>query len=429
MSSSSALALSLLSTLDSSLSASLPRSFGYSTIGSSSSPGQSSLRQRVIQANEYNDTNQVNSFIASSAANDSNSLPSSSLALVPHSSSSLSSSSFVPTRWSLHRVLLGHSGWVRSVSVDPLNNEFISSASNDGTIKVWNLASGSLLATLTSSSGAIRTVISSARHPYLFSGGEDHLVKCWDLESNRVIRSYFGHASGVTALSLHPELDLLVSGSRDSTCKLWDMRINQAILTLTGHKDSVLSLQTQVNRPALISGSSDSTVRCWDLASGRCYLTLTQHQKGVRAVRLHSSSYSFATGGGEQIKIFQGPEAKFIRNLPGLSQLEGKNNQSQLSNAFVRVINSLDISEENLIAVGGESNAIRLFDWTTGSLSCEIMLQANIQGKSGMVKLAEDSNDLNCNSLTFDRSATRLIVGGNDKAVRVYKKIQTESSS
>jgi WD40 repeat protein len=250
---------------------------------------------------------------------------------VPNLSTAASAPASSPVSWSLHRVLLGHSGWVRSLSVDPAGNEFIASASNDGSIKLWSLSSGSLLVTLDSHSGAVRSVLASARHPYLFSGGEDHLVKCWDLESNRVIRSYFGHGSGITALAIHPKLDLLISGSRDATCKLWDIRVNQAIQTLVGHTDTVNALAAQVNQPSLISGSSDSTVKCWDLASGRCIVTLTQHSKGVRALRFHSDSYSFASAGGEQVKVFQCPEAKFTRNIQGME------NDSQTHRGFVRV--------------------------------------------------------------------------------------------
>ena len=45
------------------------------------------------------------------------------------------------------RVLAGHTGWVRSLAVDPTNSWF-ASGSNDKTIKVWDLASGKLKLTL-----------------------------------------------------------------------------------------------------------------------------------------------------------------------------------------------------------------------------------------------------------------------------------------
>jgi pleiotropic regulator 1 len=70
--------------------------------------------------------------------------------------------------------------------------------SGDRTIKIWDLASGTLRLTLTGHISAVRGVVVSDRHPYLFSCGEDKQVKCWDLEYNKVIRHYHGHLRYVT---------------------------------------------------------------------------------------------------------------------------------------------------------------------------------------------------------------------------------------
>ena len=123
--------------------------------------------------------------------------------------------------WRLLRVMAGHQGWVRSIAVDPSNDFFIS-ASNDRTLKCWDLASGELRLTLTGHVSSVRAVCISTRHPYLFSASEDKSVRCWDLEQNKVIRSYHGHLSGVYCLALHPQLDVLLSGGRDSAVRVWE---------------------------------------------------------------------------------------------------------------------------------------------------------------------------------------------------------------
>ncbi|KAJ2890245.1 pre-mRNA-splicing factor prp46, partial [Coemansia aciculifera] len=105
--------------------------------------------------------------------------------------------------WRLMRVISGHIGWVRSLAVEP-GNKWFASGSVDRTIKIWDLASGTLKLTLTGHISPVRGLAVSARHPYLFSGGEDKQVKCWDLETNKVVRQYHGHLSGVYALALHP---------------------------------------------------------------------------------------------------------------------------------------------------------------------------------------------------------------------------------
>lgn len=74
--------------------------------------------------------------------------------------------------WKTMRVISGHAGWVRSVCVDPDNN-FFCTGSADRTIKIWDLASGTLRLTLTGHISAVRALAVSPRHPYLFSAAED----------------------------------------------------------------------------------------------------------------------------------------------------------------------------------------------------------------------------------------------------------------
>lgn len=188
--------------------------------------------------------------------------------------------------WKLKRVIVGHLGWVRCISVD-VTNMWFATGSADRTIKIWDLASSELKVTLTGHISTVRGVAVSPRHPYLFSCGEDKTVKCWDLETNKVIRHYHGHLSGVNALALHPALDLLVTGGRDASVRVWDMRTRANVHTLTGHTDAVMSVAAQAPDPQVISGSMDKMVRLWDLAAGKCATTLTHHKKGVRAIALH----------------------------------------------------------------------------------------------------------------------------------------------
>lgn len=121
--------------------------------------------------------------------------------------------------WKLYRVISGHLGWVRSVSVD-VGNEWFATGAGDRMIKIWDLATGTLKLSLTGHINTVRGLAISPRHPYLFSAGEDKMVKCWDLETNKVIRHYHGHLSGVFCLDIHPTLDVIVTGGRDSCARV-----------------------------------------------------------------------------------------------------------------------------------------------------------------------------------------------------------------
>ena len=298
-------------------------------------------------------------------------------------------------RWELYRVLSGHTGWVRSVSVD-VSNDFFVSAGNDRLIKVWDLASGRLKLSLTGHTHSIRAVAMHPRLSYLFSASEDNTVRCWDLETNRVVRTYHGHLSGVYSLALHPTLDVAVSGGRDGTVKIWDIRTRVCVHTLTGHTDTVSSVLAQQQNPQIISGSLDQTVRLWDLAAGKNTEIFTHHKKAVRALASHPRLNSIISGAADAVKVWG---VGFERNLDSVSS----------------VINTLAISPEGgQVVGGGDDGNLFFWDWATGSKT------QTIAGRPQPGSLAAEHGIF---SATFDMTGTRIITGECDKTIKMYRKI------
>lgn len=237
--------------------------------------------------------------------------------------------------WKLMRVIAGHLGWVRALAVEPGNQWFCTGA-GDRTVKIWDLASGTLKLTLTGHISTVRGLAVSPRHPYLFSCGEDKMVKCWDLESNRVIRHYHGHLSGVYSLALHPTLDVLVTSGRDGVARVWDMRTRTNVMVLSGHQGTVSSVVTQEADPQVITGSMDSTVRLWDLAAGKTMAVLTHHKKSVRTITTHPKEFTFASGSADNIKQWKCPEGAFMQNFEG----------------FGGIVNTLSVNEDDILFSG-----------------------------------------------------------------------------
>ncbi|KAI9691756.1 MAG: pre-mRNA-splicing factor prp46 [Bathelium mastoideum] len=297
--------------------------------------------------------------------------------------------------WKLMRVISGHLGWVRALTVEP-GNQWFASGAGDRTIKIWDLASGTLKLTLTGHISTVRGLAVSPRHPYLFSCGEDKKVKCWDLETNKVIRDYHGHLSGVYTLSLHPTLDVLVTGGRDGVARVWDMRTRSNVHVLSGHTQTVSDLKTQEADPQVITASLDSTVRLWDLAAGRTISTLTHHKKGVRALATHPREFTFASGSSSAIKQWKCPEGAFMQNF------EGHN----------AIINALAVNEDDVLFSGGDNGTVAFWDWKTGHRFQHVDSVAqpgSLEAEAGIM------------SALFDRSGLRLITGEADKTIKVWR--------
>ncbi|EEB09486.1 WD repeat protein Prp5 [Schizosaccharomyces japonicus yFS275] len=303
--------------------------------------------------------------------------------------------------WKLMRVINGHLGWVRCVDVEPGNQWFCTGA-GDRTIKIWDLASGTLRLTLTGHVGTVRGLAVSPRHPYLFSCGEDKMVKCWDLETNKVIRHYHGHLSGVYALKIHPTLDVLVTAGRDAVARVWDMRTRQNIHVLAGHKSTITSLAVQEFDPQVVTGSMDSHIKLWDLAAGKTMTTLTHHKKTVRSLCLHPDEFTFASGASDNIKRWKFPEGAFMGNFSG-------------HNA---IVNTLSINSDNVLFSGADNGSMCFWDWKSGHKYQEMQTIAqpgSLESEAGIF------------ASTFDKTGLRLITCEADKSIKIYK--QDESAT
>lgn len=310
------------------------------------------------------------------------------------------------SHWSLKQVLAGaHLGWVRSLAMDPVTNEWFVSGLADGLIKVWDLVSGDVRASIPGHIMGVRALAVSNKYPYLFSGSEDKTVRCWDLERTNLpsgcqIRNYHGHVGGVYAMALHPELDLLFTAGRDSAIRAWDIRTRNQVMVLTGHRSDVTGLATQVGDPQVVSLSMDSTVRLWDLRKQTTQVTLTHHTKSVRLLAMHPNEMTMATADSSgQIKEWV---------LPGGQLLDSFGEVDETSDA--NIINTLAINPESDELFAGYSDGrMKFYDYKTGRV---------VQGAHSTPAPGSSSSTIYAS--TFDMLGMRLITGESDKSIKIW---------
>ena len=82
----------------------------------------------------------------------------------------------------------------------------------DGTVRVWDLGSGTPLHTLTGHQGRVRAVAVSADGRRAVSGGEDRTVRVWDLEQGTALAS-FASDSTITVLAATPPGTRVIAGT------------------------------------------------------------------------------------------------------------------------------------------------------------------------------------------------------------------------
>ncbi|KAI0350109.1 WD40 repeat-like protein [Trametes cingulata] len=98
--------------------------------------------------------------------------------------------------------------------------------------------------------------------PVLISGSLDNTIKIWDIDTGKVQRTLFGHIEGVWAVA--SDKLRLVSGSHDRTIKVWSREEGHCTATLVGHRGAVTCLA--LGEDKIVSGSDDGDVRVWSFS-------------------------------------------------------------------------------------------------------------------------------------------------------------------
>ncbi|KAE8390073.1 putative E3 ubiquitin ligase complex SCF subunit sconB [Aspergillus alliaceus] len=201
-------------------------------------------------------------------------------------------------------LLRGHTDWVNAVRVDTTSRT-VFSASDDCTVRLWDLDTKTCIRTFHGHVGQVQQVIPLPRE-FEF---EEHDAECDNdnvstasgdtepaslqavlgLESSTSQTSVFG-PSFENGRPAPPRY--IVTSALDSTIRLWETTTGRCLRTFFGHLEGVWALGADTLR--IVSGAEDRMVKIWDPRTGKCERTFTGHSGPVTCIGLGDSR--FATG-------------------------------------------------------------------------------------------------------------------------------------
>lgn len=199
----------------------------------------------------------------------------------------------------LIRTMVGHGDWVDGVALTHDNRAL--SASWDGTLRVWDVATGETLAILQGHNDRVHSVALTPDGRAV-SAGRDGTIRLWNLADYQQVAVFEGHESHVND-ALVTEDGLLVSASADTTVRVREVESGRLLHILRGHKGGVNRLALTGDGRA-ISCSTDATLRVWDLATGQCQQVLEGHGGSVYAAVVNSQGWLFTGADDNSIKIW-----------------------------------------------------------------------------------------------------------------------------
>jgi len=153
-------------------------------------------------------------------------------------------------------------------------------------ISVWYLRQGQLNTSIGESANsknnaAISRICLTPDGLQLIAGYTDGSIKIWDLKTESLVSTFTGHKSEITALCYVQSLGYVISGSKDTDIYVWDVMNEQGLFKLRGHKNVVTQLKFLEKSKTIVSASKDNLLKFWDFQTKHCVQTVTGHPSEI----------------------------------------------------------------------------------------------------------------------------------------------------
>ena len=204
---------------------------------------------------------------------------------------------------------------------------FIVTASQDRTVKVWDLSPVNALLSTTKPLGQpiqlkslttqrvhekdINCLDVSPNNSMLATGSQDRTAKIFTLSftprsstssaSARLttLATLKGHKRGIWACRFSPTDLALATASGDKSIRLWSLRDFSSVKLFQGHTNSVLKLCFLSSGMQLLSCAADGLVKLWNIKDEECATTVDAHDDKVWSVAVEKREGWFVSAAAD----------------------------------------------------------------------------------------------------------------------------------
>ncbi len=236
----------------------------------------------------------------------------------------------------LHRAWRAHMDmvWTLTFSAD---SRLLATGSWDKSIKVWDVATGSLLWTGWHTGEVVRIAFSADDRLLASNGGTEIIlwdshqgtmlnklpqratptgiawsgdgrflassdvegnVQIWSLQQHGQtthLRSIVGSPVAIPMLDFSPDSTLLVGACMDGPVRLWEVESGRLLHSFEGHTDLVRRVTWSPDGHTIASASRDQTIRLWDFEKKYCRSVLRGHEGEVCGLAFSPDSRNLLT--------------------------------------------------------------------------------------------------------------------------------------
>jgi len=179
----------------------------------------------------------------------------------------------------------GHASGVIGVAFSPDGHTAVSGG-YDRALKRWDIATGKELGTVTVQSSSMLHMALSPNGQMALCAGDDGVMRLIDVATGTELRRFSGHPGGMESVAFSLDGRTALSGNDNpvGALTLWDIATGKELRTFSGHSHLVISVAFSPDGRTALSGSGDKTLKLWDIATGKEIRTFSGHTDTVESV-------------------------------------------------------------------------------------------------------------------------------------------------
>ncbi|WP_447970177.1 nSTAND1 domain-containing NTPase [Nitrospira sp. M1] len=293
--------------------------------------------------------------------------------------------------------------WIYDVAFKE-DSSRLATAGKDGMISIWKEGlegNFTLLRKLAGHRGRVYSV-DFGPDERLISGSFDGTAKLWDTESCTLLGTFSGHLDRVRGVAFSPDGTHVSTASWDNSAKIWSTRFNEDLLTIDGHVDEVNRVIFSPNEKYMATASTDTTAKVWEVESGNVKYTLDEgdndgqtHTKSVNALAFSPDGRLLATGSSDATaKVWD------------MSSGERTISVSHEVTDGTGSVNMLAFSSDgNYLATASSDATAKIWEVSSGDMTVECV----------------GEHDKRLNAVAFSPDGKFLVTGGKDDKAVIWK--------
>jgi WD40 repeat protein len=173
----------------------------------------------------------------------------------------------------------------------------------------------------------VHAVAISPDGTWLATAGRDGTVRIWDTATGTQQATLTGHAKEVTAVAISPDGTWLATASWDETVWIWDTATGTQQATLTRHTDRVTAVSISPDGTWLASASYDRTVRIWHASSYEPVASM-RVDADMRCCAWLPDDAAVAVGGSAGLYLFSFSPASVTGRVEGFADVSAQREQT-----------------------------------------------------------------------------------------------------